>query len=173
MSSWDGDHQIFLLALPALWLRPAESTMRNAAPAQHMDGTGEQPPLQPAAGCWERDDQQKRCCLSSWRHHTCQSKVRKNHELSVSSIPQNRLFIALNFSAATPPVLPVRVPEAGIRAGHIRPPVPRRDHSYLLRADGTLQTVRSGKAGWQVRETLALARAQQKVSRHLTSFHKD
>lgn len=104
--------------------------------------------------------------LSSWRHLIRQSKVRKTQTFS-NFCSQQQAFIALNFSAAAAPVLPVQVPGAGIRAGHIRAPTPRQDHLYLLCADVTLHTVRSRKAGRQAREALALAQSQQKVSRCL------
>lgn len=90
------------------------------------------------------------------------TKSEKNTKLLDTSIPNDRLFIALNFSAAAAPVLPVQVPGAGVSAGHKT--APRGDHSYLLCADGMPQNVQSLKAGWQARETLNLARGQQKAS---------
>lgn len=98
---------------------------------------------------------------------TCATQKQEKDKLSVTSIPNDRLFTALNSSAVAAPVLPVQVPVAGVRAGHVRAPAPRRNHSYPLCADGTLQTVRSRKAGRQARETLTLAQSQQKVSRCL------
>lgn len=55
-SSWDRDHQIFLLALPTLCTEHNEKC--NPSPAHcssegDTDGTGEQPAHQPAAGFWE------------------------------------------------------------------------------------------------------------------------
>lgn len=115
---------------------------------QDMDGTGEQPPRQPAAGCWKGRDEQKRCCLSSWRHHTCQSKVRKPQTFS-NFYSQQQAFTAFSSSAVVAPILQVQVPQTGMRAGHVRIPMARWDHSYPLCADGTLQTLRSWKTGWQ------------------------
>lgn len=56
-------------------------------------------------------------------------KSEKKHKLSVTSVPNDRHFMALNFSAAAAPVLPVQIPVAGVRAGYVRAPVPRRDYS--------------------------------------------
>lgn len=74
-------------------------------------------------------------------------KSDKNTNFFDTSIPNYRLSIALNFSAAAAPVLSVQVPGAGISAGHKT--ALRRDPLYLLCANSMPQNVQSLKAGRQ------------------------
>lgn len=61
-------------------------------------------------------------------------KSDKNTNFFDTSIPNDRLSIALNFSAAAAPVLSVQVPGAGISAGHKT--ALRQDPLYLMCANG-------------------------------------
>lgn len=162
MSSRDGDHQIFWL-FPLFgctqWraggeMQPQPSKIPMAWVSSHMS--------QLLDVGREGTNRTEKMLLFLMETSHMPMKSDKNTNFFDTSIPNNRLSIALNFSAAAAPVLSVQVPGAGISAGHKT--ALRRDPLYLLCANSMPQNVQSLKAGWQAWETLNLARGQQKAS---------
>lgn len=155
LSSRGRDHQIILPALPAPGLHPGHSMVSKAAPAQPADApsrmwrgqSSSHPASQPlAVGGAELRGKMLPLLLQT--PHTPIQNENPPAFRDVHSQQQAFHPLTLLHSSCTCSASPNT--SSWKKSWACKSPVPRRNHSYLLCADGTLQTVQPLKTGWQV-----------------------